>query len=181
MNETNQTQNSIIELYNNNEFTKIYVIIENCFTNILSTVLSQFNPSLMQFNDDYYTSCAMIKLFKFLCEEHNQFFQKFFLKQFYFSLNDIQKIGFYDMFLFILEKIIILSCWKQVKKPEDFHNYFVLLFSCIIELLIEIIQGTEDSNFLSLINQKYEGNQKLMVNANRMDPVLKKGKALDSF
>ena len=179
--ETRITQNAIIELYNNNEFTKFYIVIEKAFTNILSTILTEFNPSLNQFNDDYFTSCSMIKLFKYLCEEHNQFFQKFFLKQYYFSLNDIQKIGFYDMFLFILEKIIILSRWKQVKKPEDFQNYFVLLFSFIIELLIEIIQGTEDSNFLSLINQKYEGNQKLIISANRMDPVLKKGKALDSF
>ena len=181
INETRITQNAIIELYNNNEFTKFYVVIEKAFTNILSTILTEFNPCLNEFNDDYYTSCSMIKLFKYLCEEHNQFFQKFFLKQYYFSLNDIQKIGFYDMFLFILEKIIILSRWKQVKKPEDFQNYFVLLFSCIIELLIEIIQGTEESNFLSLINQKYEGNQKLIISANRMDPVLKKGKALDSF
>ena len=85
------------------------------------------------------------------------------------------------MMLYVVEKIITLSCCEQVKVPEDFHHYFVLLFSCIVELLIEIIQGTEDSNFLSLINQKFDGNQRLMINANRMDPVLKKGKAFDSF
>ena len=192
--ETSQTQSSLIELFStsnnisninnsgyNNELTKLNILIEKAFSNMLATILSQFNPALIQFNDNYYTSCALIKLCKFLCEEHNQYFQKYFLKQFYFSLSDIQKIGFYDMILFILEKIIVLSCWGQVKKPEDFHNYFVLLFSCLIELLIEIIQGTEDSNFLSLINQKYEGNQKLMINANRIDPVLRKGKAFDSF
>lgn len=180
--QTSATQHSLIEL---NEDPRSYhtmkVIIEKCFMNILSTVLSQFNPSLVKFNDDYFFSCAFIKLFKFLCEEHNQHFQKFFLKKFFFSLNDIQKISFYDMMLYVLEKIISLSCWEQVKTSEDFHHYFVLLFSCIIELLIEIIQGTEDSNFLSLINQKFDGNQRLMINANRMDPVLKKGKAFDSF
>ena len=180
--QTSLTQNALLKLSEDQQsYPVMKIIIEKCFMNILSTILSQFNPALNQFNDDYYNSCAFIKFFKFLCEEHNQHFQKFFLKKFFFSLNDIQKISFYDMMLYVLEKIITLSCWEQVKVPEDFHHYFVLLFSCIVELLIEIIQGTEDSNFLSLINQKFDGNQRLMINANRMDPVLKKGKAFDSF
>lgn len=179
--ETTETQSSIIELCESSTFTHMRKIIDNCFINILSTIISQFNPSLLQYSNDYYNSCTSIKVLKFLCEEHNQYFQRYFLKHYFFSLNDIQKISFYDMMLYILEKIIILSCWEQVKQPEDFHNYFFFLFSCLIEMLIEIIQGTEDLNFLSLINQTSDNNQKLLINVNRMDPVLKKGKAFESF
>ena len=85
--------------------------------------------------------------------------------------------------LFILEKIIIISGWNLFNgtEEEEINYNFINLFETIIVMLIEIIQGTEDTNFYSLINQKFEGGQKRLINANRMDPVLKKGKAFESF
>ena len=183
-NETENTQNSIMALLNKKEFQKLNVIIEKCFISILNSILSLYNPSyiLINKNNDI-NSYSTLNLFKLFCEGHNNYFQKIFLKQFYFSLNDIQKIGFYDLMLFILEKIIIISGWNLFNGSEEQElNYsFMNLFETIIIMLIEIIQGTEDTNFYNLINQKFEGGQKRLINANRMDPVLKKGKAFESF
>lgn len=180
--DTFDTQSKLSQVLSKHEYLKkMEIIIENAYANILTTIMSLYNPALVQFSDDYELSVSMIRFFKFLCEEHNQHFQRFFMKQSFFKLCDIQRMSFYDMMLFILEKIIVLSCWEQVKHENDFHHYFVPLFSAVIDLLIEIVQGTEDSNFLTLINQKFEGNQLLMLEANRFDPVLKKGKAFEFF
>ena len=182
-NDTENTQNSIMSLINKKEFQKLNIIIEKCFISILNSILSIYNPSYILFNNSNINSYYLLDFFKLLCEGHNNYFQKIFLKQFYFSLNDIQKIGFYDLMLYILEKIIIISGWNLFNGSEEQEiNYnFINLFETIIIMLIEIIQGTEDTNFYSLINQKFEGGQKRLINANRMDPVLKKGKAFESF
>ena len=182
-NETESTQNSIMGLLNKKEFLKLNIIIEKCFISILNSILSSYNPSYILVNNDDINSYSSLNLFQLLCEGHNNYFQKIFLKQFYFSLNDIQKIGFYDLMLYILEKIIIISGWNLFNgtEEEEINYNFLNLFETIIIMLIEIIQGTEDTNFYSLINQKFEGGQKRLINANRMDPVLKKGKAFESF
>ena len=72
----------------------------------MNSILSIYNPSYVLINNFDINSVSSLDLFKLMCEGHNNYFQKIFLKQFYFSLNDIQKIGFYDMMLFILETIL---------------------------------------------------------------------------
>ena len=85
--------------------------------------------------------------------------------------------------LYILEKIIIISGWNLFNdlEEEEINYNFINLFETIIIMLIEIIQGTEDTIFYSLITHKFEGGQKRLINANSIDPVLKKGKAFESF
>ena len=182
-NESESTQNSIMLLLNQKEFSKLNIIIEKCFITILNSVLSLYNPSYVLINNFDINYISSINLFQLMCEGHNNYFQKIFLKQFYFSLNDIQKIGFYDLMLFILEKIIIISGWNLYDdtKDDEINYNFINLFEKIIYMLIEIIQGTEDKNFYSLINQKLESGQKRLINHDRMDPVLQKGKAFESF
>ena len=181
--ESESTQNSIMLLLNQKEFQKLNVIIEKCFITILNSILSIYNPSYVLINNFDINSVSSLDLFKLMCEGHNNYFQKIFLKQFYFSLNDIQKIGFYDMMLFILEKIIVISGWNiyEDSRADEINYNFLNLFEKIIYMLIEIIQGTDDKNFYSLINQKLENGQKRLINADRMDPVLQKGKAFESF
>ena len=182
-NESESTQNSIMLLLNQKEFQKLNIIIEKCFITILNTILSLYNPSYVLINNFDINSVSSLDLFQLMCEGHNNYFQKIFLKQFYFSLNDIQKIGFYDMMLFILEKIIVISGWNiyDDSRADEINYNFLYLFEKIIYMLIEIIQGTDDKNFYSLINQKLENGQKRLINADRMDPVLQKGKAFESF
>ena len=181
--ESENTQNSIMLLLNQKEFQKLNIIIEKCFITILNSILSLYNPSYILINNLDINSVSSLDLFKLMCEGHNNYFQKIFLKQFYFSLNDVQKIGFYDLMLFILEKIIVISGWNiyEDSRADQINYNFMNLFEKIIYMLIEIIQGTEDKNFHSLINQKLENGQKRLINADRMDPVLQKGKAFESF
>ena len=183
INESENTQNSIMLLLNQKEFQKLNIIIEKCFVSILNSILSLYNPSYILINNFDVNSVELLNLFQLMCEGHNNYFQKIFLKQYYFSLNDVQKIGFYDLMLFILEKIIIISGWNLYddSKEDEINYYFMNLFEKIIYMLIEIIQGTEDKNFYSLINQKFEGWQKRLINIERIDPVLQKGKAFESF
>ena len=206
--ETTQTQKSVMEIIaksklkllqnpnshsssimtiskkNIDEIINFSHLAESGFKFILSTIYAQYNPTTLEISDDYYSACHIIKLFKFLCEEHNNDFQTIFLKKLYFSINDVKKITYYDMMLFVLEKIIILSSWEKAKSEEEVQDYFYGLFSCIIEMLIEIVQGTEQSNFNNLIKTKRTGKFKFFGSAfdNGEDPILyENGKALKSF
>ena len=123
-------------LLNKKEFQKLNIIIEKCFISILNSILSIYNPSYILINKNNINEYPLLNLFKLLCEGHNNFFQKIFLKQFYFSLNDIQKIGFYDLMLYILEKIIIISGWNLFKdsEEEEINVNFINLFEKIKNL-----------------------------------------------
>ena len=177
-----ENYNSVVQKQNN--IIDFSYFAESGFKFILSTIFAQYNPTSLEISDDYYNACHIIKLFKFLCEEHNNDFQTIFLKKLYFSINDMQKITYYDMMLFVLEKIIILSSWEKAKSEEEVQDYFYGLFSCIIEMLIEMVQGTEQNNFNNLIRTKRVKKFKYFGNAfdNDEDPILyENGKALKSF
>lgn len=64
----------------------------------------------------------------------------------------ILEIKFFEFFLHVLIKIILVSQWEKLKNEDDKHiNGFLFdLFSAILELLIEIIQGNKPE-FLSKI------------------------------
>lgn len=180
----NYNSSSITVVQKQNNIIDFSYFAESGFKFILSTIFAQYNPTSLEISDDYYNACHIIKLFKFLCEEHNNDFQTIFLKKLYFSINDMQKITYYDMMLFVLEKIIILSSWEKAKSEEEVQDYFYGLFSCIIEMLIEMVQGTEQNNFNNLIRTKRVKKFKYFGNAfdNDEDPILyENGKALKSF
>jgi hypothetical protein len=113
----------------------------------------------LELSDDYYTACHIIKVFKFLCEDHNQKFQRRLMCEISFSVGNGISINFYDMMLFIIDKIITISLWEKAKDNEEIQDYFYGLFSCLIELLIEIIQGTDKNNFKVLYNQNTSSNE----------------------
>ena len=160
-------------------------IAEKGFQFILSSIFSQYNPTSGQLSDDYHNACHIIKLFKFLCEEHNNNFQTIFLKKVFFPINEVQKITFYDLMLFVLDKIITLSKWEKVKNEEEVDDYYLGLFSCIIEMLIEIVQGTDRINFDNLIKTRNDNKTRFfrsVFDHNDKDPIMfENGKALRSF
>ena len=53
--------------------------------------------------------------------------------------------------LFIVDEII--TYWEKPKYNTEIQDYFYGLFSCLIEMLIEIVQGTEPYIFKVLYNQ----------------------------
>ena len=132
----------------------IYYMAKSCFDNILASIFSQYNPTSLELSDEYYNACHIIKVFKYLCEAHNQHFQKRLMNEITFNIGPNAKLNFYDMMLFVLDKIITISSWEQLKGNDDVQDYFYALFTCLIELVIEIIRGADTNNFKNFFNDE---------------------------
>ncbi len=131
--------------------------------NLISVIFSSYNPSAIHYNHDYTTACTIIKIFKYLCEEHNSYFQKLLMKDIEFEVEEkdkskliFKKVTFYDMILLICNKVLALSGWESIKKEDDSVKYFFDLFSTLIDLLIECVQGSRTDNFKSLYSEDEE-------------------------
>jgi len=130
---------------------------------LISVIFCSYNPSFLNIDNDYEDACTIIKIFKFLCENHNEHFHKIFISDLKFDRGNGQMVGFYDFFLCILIKIIDLSKWSTDDNKNDeteSDDYYFRLFYCIIELLIEIIQGTPKAIFKDLYEDPQEVKNK---------------------
>ena len=134
----------------------IFYMAKSCFDNILASIFGQYNPTSLELSDEYYHACHIIKVFKYLCEAHNQHFQKRLMNEITFSIGPNAKLNFYDMMLFVLDKIITISSWEQLKGNDEVQDYFYALFSCLIELVIEIIRGADTNNFKHFFDDEEE-------------------------
>ena len=132
----------------------INYMAKSCFENILSSIFNQYNPTSLKLSNEYYHACHIIKVFKYLCEANNQYFQKRLMNDITFTISSNSKLNFYDMMLFVIDKIIVISSWEQAKGEDVVQDYFYGLFSCIIELIIEIIRGTDTSIFRNFFNNE---------------------------
>ena len=175
---------------------EIYYMAKSCFDNLLSCIFSQYNPTSLELSDEYYKACHIIQIFKYLCEAHNQNFQKRLMNEITFDIGANSKLNFYDMMLFVLDKIIIISSWDQLKGDDEVQVYFYALFTCLVELLIEIIRGSEPNNFKNFFEEEIKNNpinsdkgiipnpqsqNKKEINYNSKNYKYEKGKALKIF
>ena len=136
------------------QIEEIYYMATNCFDNLLSCIFSQYNPTSLELSDEYYKACHIIQIFKYLCEAHNQNFQKRLMNEINFDIGTKAKLNFYDMMLYVLDKIIIISSWEQLKGEDEVQVYFYALFTCLVELLIEIVRGSDASNFKNFFEEE---------------------------
>ena len=136
-----------------NVLVNLELISDTFFLNLISLILDSYNPSSsVSKSEDYKVAYSFIKILKYLCEEHNNYFQKKILLLEFNLLGD-KKIRFFDMMLLILIKIMNLAGWDRVKSNENQSiDYFYDIFSSIIELLIEIIQGNLQECFSIIYN-----------------------------
>ena len=120
--------------------------------NILSVIFASCNPTATSSNSDYIITYMIVKIFKYLCENHNIKFQTIFFTQTKIYVNNEQYINMFDYMMCILNKIIILSKWEYVNNETDESSisYFYEIFFAIIEFSIEMIQGTTKSNLLKI-------------------------------
>jgi hypothetical protein len=169
-------QKELYFLLEENEL-KLENYIQPFFKQVLSVIFTNFNPSALDFHYDYKTSCTILKIFYYLCEEQNKRFQDIILNQLDIELPSKKQIGarrftreflplnkeeseklikrkgkkirFYHFLIYILDKIILLSDWAQKNSSyEDADlSYFYDLFTCIVDLLIVTIQGSDPNNF----------------------------------
>ena len=140
------------------EIEDIYYMAKSCFDYILASIFGQYNPTSLELSDEYYNACHIIKVFKYLCEAHNQYFQKRLMNEITFDIGPNAQLNFYDMMLFVLDKIITMSSWEQLKGNDEVQDYFYALFTCLIELVIEIIRGSDTNNFKNFFNDEEDDN-----------------------
>ncbi len=95
----------------------------------------------------------IIKIFKYMCEEHNLNFQNIFFNEIQISIGQIN-INVFDLIMCALQKILIFAKWEQVDYDSDEQNisYFYDIFFCMIEFAIEMIQGTSYQNTERIID-----------------------------
>ena len=149
-----QTEENPVVSVRESQVEDINYMAKSCFENILSCIFNQYNPTSLKLSNQYYHACHIIKVFKYLCEANNQYFQKRLMNDITFSISQTSKLNFYDMMLFVIDKIIVISSWEQAKGEDIVQDYFYGLFSCIIELIIEIIRGTDTSIFRNFFNNE---------------------------
>ena len=223
---TTEIQNDIINLLggenkDNSGFLKQFSNI--LFYRIILLLIDYLNTPDKLIKSNYFVCCNIIYIFKLLCKEHNNFFQKHFIRSLSFacvqgnfsyfiykknkenidsSLSDDDddddddeesksnimynneknkeyNINFYDFFLYLLTKIILISNWEYNYRNDYQHqNPFLYdLFSSIIDLLTEIIQGCEPDLLSSLCINLEEGVMDIIEDG--MD--LERFKKIDSF
>ena len=205
-NDTIPTQYQIYLIYKTvNLKYKFEELIKIFLSNLLSLIFSSSNPCSTNENNDYSTALIIVKIFKYLCEDHNTNFQTIFFQNinYEYKLDDnfninnsslvinnlnnkqtinstksksnfsrrkqifsndiyysIVKYNLFDLMVSIAEKIILISKWVNAKFGESDNNfsYFYDIFYAIIELCIEMIQGTTRENLNLLINSNGEIN-----------------------
>ena len=143
-----------------NKIVDLDYLLEIFVENYLSVIYSNCNPSTFEEELDYKIGYLIIKIMKYMCEEHNDRFQTIFFDEIRVKVSSI-KISTFDFMMCALQKILVFARWKDVNydsKEENF-SYFYDLFFCIIEFAIEMIQGTSSENITSIIDSQYNKNE----------------------
>lgn len=155
-NDTYNTQKEIeLIITQTQNFIDFESLIDIFLKNFLSVILTSYNPSKIELKNDYETCFTIIKVFKFLLERGNQFFQNIVISSLRFDFGDVNtKITLFDFLLIIEIKILILSRWDRNSTEITNNFYFFNIFSAILELLIEAIQGNSEESLSSLLNQE---------------------------
>ena len=200
--QTGETQNTLINLIggNNTDSSNLGFMSEfsqYLFKRITLLFIELFNVPDKLFDVNYVFSFLLIKIFKFLCEEHNNFFQCRLIKILYYnyieeipmyfketSIEDddpsypnkieesisedsskkkenIKSVKFFDFFLHVIIKIMLISEWNKLDNIEENiteakqNKYLYDIFSAILEMLNEIIQGSRPEFLNHLGNSIY--------------------------
>ena len=180
--QTSETQNNLINIIGGNDIDENELgfmknFSQYLFNKIVLLFIELFNPPDKLLDTNYISSFILIKIFKFLCEEHNNFFQCRLIKSLtyeyvehtpvfykevsadndsktedqidskYDSQDKKKHIKFFDFFLHVILKIILISEWDKLDyNDENYHrqnNYLYDIFEAILEMLNEIIQGNK--------------------------------------
>ena len=166
--DTSRTQEDILEIMKNeeneeNKLVNIHYLCELYFECFLSIVFSSVNPNSISSNDDYIIAYMVIKILKYLCEDHNTAFQTLFFKDIKIMYED-NPLNIFEMMMCSLNKVVMLAQWDLVKfsQIEDNFTYFYEIFFVMLEFSIEMIQGTRKSNLKEIISVPGRENENSM-------------------
>ena len=167
---TTETQNDIIDNMGGKDAKECGFLINLCnemYFNIIKFFLDDFNFDFVNFKSTQIKIFCIAKIFKLLCEDHNNFFQEklsitinfyffrleeclmnFTAKSKFFSHDDKNDINsnneesmtFFNFMINTLHKFLLIT-----NKATNFgHIGFIYdMFYSLIELLVEIIQGNK--------------------------------------
>ncbi len=166
--DTRGTQEDILEIMKNeineeNKLVNIHYLCELFFECYLSIIFSSVNPNSISSNNDYIIAYMVIKILKYLCEDHNTDFQTLFFKDIKIIYED-SPLNIFEMMMCALNKVVMLAQWDMVKfsQVEDNITYFYEIFFAMIEFSIEMIQGTTKSNLNEIISVQGRENENSM-------------------
>ena len=128
-------------------------LVDLFIQNLLSIIFESVNPTTTANNEDYTIAYMVIKIMKYMCEDHNINFQTLFFKEILIDFNG-GLMNIFDLMMCALSKILILSKWENVnyETEESSISYFYEIFFCMIEFAIEMIQGTTKENIIQIID-----------------------------
>ena len=149
-----------IKINENQPVVDLEYLLNIFIENLLSTIFRNCNPSPVSENEDYKITYMIIKIFKYMCEEHNVSFQTIFFNEIKINTGNVS-INVFDLMMCTLQKILIFAQWEQVNYESDEQNisYFYDLFFCMIEFSIEMIQGTSIQNTELIIDKEGHKNE----------------------
>ena len=185
--QTYETQNNLINLIGGNDINEsdlgfMAKFSEILFNNIVLLFIEAFNPADKLLDNNFVNSYLLIKIFKFLCEEHNNFFQCRLVKYVQYEyvevipkyynesprnidsvtngettyekkIENTKGIKFFEFFLHVLLKIILISDWNKLDSyKRDYIRQNQYLYD-IFEAIIE------------MLNEIIQGNKPQYLNA----------------
>ena len=169
---TEDTQNDIITLIGKKERDDIGFISNLCnrlYDIMIKFFIDDFNHDFINFKETHIEIYSINKILKYLCEEHNNYFQEIILCYLEYSFTKFsdckmmstykskfinsrrsskissqsdseETMSFFNFLINILEKILIVT--QRVNNKRHISFLFDIVYS-IIELLVEIIQGNK--------------------------------------
>ena len=164
--DTGGTQDDILGIYNSDKSSQLVPTVNihylcNLFVkNYLSIIFSSCNPNATSTIEDYAIGYMVIKILKYLCEDHNTKFQTIFFQEIKLEYEN-SSISIFELMMCTLNKVVVLAQWDKVQfgQEEDNISYFYEIFFVMIEFSIEMIQGTTKSNLERIISVKGKENE----------------------
>ena len=213
--QTYETQNNLMSIIERSDLKEeelgfVSEFSSHLFKKIIFLFIEFFNPPDKLLDLNYACSLLLINIFKYLCEEHNNYFQSLLIKTLNYEYEEIiplvfredskdeenisegeikniipqpkisKNIKFFDFFLHVILKIILISEWDKLDYDNDNYNkqnkYLYDIFNSILEMLNEIIQGNKPE-FLNIIgNNSFIENEieniEKLVEENYPKPIL---------
>ena len=168
--QTSETQNDIIENLGGKNTVDLGFLIplsRKLYKKLIKIFINDFNIDYEHHQEFTFFSFNIVKIFKLLCEEHNNFFQEKILLNidYHYSKWEINNynnnnnsnsasnilnnsisfesddsMSFFNFLINILHKSLIIT--KRAKNKQRIEYLYDIIY-CIIELLVEIIQGNK--------------------------------------
>lgn len=145
--ETLESQKSIINYFSNNDNNIVHFLnyMLNLFLIFFTNIILENNNGLNNPNINYQVTFNIIKILKYLCEEHNQIFQEKFHLELKIFFEDIK----FKLLSDFLESNKLFSIETQTSNSENIIiNKQISLFDYMLMILVKLILLSEWESYI---------------------------------